>query len=195
MRIAFPGHPFDKKNSGNGVDVLEMPLRTGPVEMIEGFIVVVQSFVSEAEWLRKSGIVLWERRPVLHVYRTVLKNPTLFRAFFISVARAVSGTALGVFWAIITGFAVSRKDMIGRMIYINDFNLDDDAYATDLSFSRLGLMADRIYRVYEFWSEEYRGAFRDRFRASVPPNACRLYRISEARPHPWLLSTDMHVQQ
>jgi putative aldouronate transport system permease protein len=82
------------------------------------FNVVVQSFVSEAEWVRKSGIVLWVNRPILNGYQTALKNPILFRAFFISVIRSVSGTALGVFWAMITGFAVSRKDMIGRNILI-----------------------------------------------------------------------------
>ena len=51
------------------------------------------------------------------------------------------------------------------------------------------------YRVYELWNEEYRGTFRGRFRAVVPPAACRLYRIARARPYPWLLGTDLHVQQ
>ncbi len=82
------------------------------------FNVIVQSFVSEAEWVRKSGIVLWVNQPILNGYRIALKNPILFRAFFISVYRAVSGTALGVFWAMITGFAASRKDMIGRNVLI-----------------------------------------------------------------------------
>ena len=75
------------------------------------------------------------------------------------------------------------------------FNLDEEAYATDLSFARLGLEADRAYRVYEFWTEEYLGTFESRFRAAIPPSSCRLYRISKAQRHPWLLSTDMHVQQ
>ena len=82
------------------------------------FNVVVQSFVSEAEWVRKGGIVLWVSNPILNGYKTALKNPILFRAFFISVARAISGTSLGVFWAMVTGFAVSRKDMIGRSVLI-----------------------------------------------------------------------------
>ncbi len=75
------------------------------------------------------------------------------------------------------------------------FNMDDEAYATDLSFSRLGLESESAYRVYELWTEEYRGTFKGRFRAVVPPAACRLYRISRARPYPWLLGTDLHVQQ
>ena len=75
------------------------------------------------------------------------------------------------------------------------FNMDDEAYATDVSFSRLGLESESAYRVYELWTEEYRGTFKGRFRAVVPPAACRLYRISRARPYPWLLATDLHVQQ
>ena len=80
------------------------------------FNVVVQSFVSEAEWVRKGGIVLWVNDPILNGYRSALKNPVMLRGFFISVFRTTSGTALGVFWAMITGFAVSRKDMIGRNV-------------------------------------------------------------------------------
>jgi hypothetical protein len=29
----------------------------------------------------------------------------------------------------------------------------------------------------------------------ILPESCKLYRIAEKRPHPWLLSTDMHIQQ
>ena len=75
------------------------------------------------------------------------------------------------------------------------FNLDEEAHATDLAFARLGINSDYTYRVFEFWSGEYRGTFRSSFHVVVPPNSCRLFRISKARPHPWLLSTDMHVQQ
>ena len=82
-----------------------------------------------------------------------------------------------------------------RYALVAVFNMDDEAYATDVSFSRLGLEPASAYRVYELWTEEYRGTFKGRFRAIVPPAACRLYRISRARPHPWLLGTDLHVQQ
>ncbi len=82
-----------------------------------------------------------------------------------------------------------------RYLLVAVFNLDDDAYAADVSFARLGLAPDSAYRVYELWNEEYRGTFKDRFRAVVPPAASRLYRISRARPYPWLLGTDLHVQQ
>jgi len=75
------------------------------------------------------------------------------------------------------------------------YNGDDKAFATDLDFGRLGLKGEEAYRVFDFWNEEYLGTFRGRAACTVPPAAVRLYRISAARPHPWLLATDMHVQQ
>ena len=75
------------------------------------------------------------------------------------------------------------------------FNLDDRGYHADLSLSDLGLKTERDYRVFEFWGEEYVGTVRDRLACDVGVNSCKLFRLSQARRHPWLLSTDMHVQQ
>lgn len=68
-------------------------------------------------------------------------------------------------------------------------------FAEDIQLERLGCNADGKYRVYEFWNREYVGTFRGTFPCSVPPGQCRLYRISESRNHPWILSTNMHVEQ
>ena len=70
-----------------------------------------------------------------------------------------------------------------------------DTYRTTLEFARLGLHASLPYRVYEFWNEEYLGTFRTAFACSVPPDGCRLYRIARAREYPWLLGTDLHIEQ
>ncbi len=75
------------------------------------------------------------------------------------------------------------------------FNMDDTAYDAELDFAKLGLDPADNYRLYEFWTEEYCGTYTERFKAVVPPNACRLFRISKAKSHPWLLTTDMHIQQ
>lgn len=75
------------------------------------------------------------------------------------------------------------------------FNHDDTAYNAELDFTRLGLDTQKSYCIYEFWTEEYCGTYRERFGYSIPPKSCRLFRIFENREHPWLLSTDMHVQQ
>ena len=70
-----------------------------------------------------------------------------------------------------------------------------DTYRTRIDFEKLGCAPREAYRVFEFWNGEYVGTYRDSFECSVPPDDCKLFRISEARPHPWLLSTDMHVEQ
>lgn len=75
------------------------------------------------------------------------------------------------------------------------FNLDDASYRAELDFAGLGLEPAAAYRVFEFWNGEYVGTFKGRAACSIPPQACRLFRISRARPHPWLLATDMHLQQ
>jgi hypothetical protein len=75
------------------------------------------------------------------------------------------------------------------------FNLDQEPYATDLEFAALGLDGEMPYRVFEFWSQRYVGTFKGSCRCSIPPEACRVFRLSKAREHPWLLATDLHMQQ
>ena len=75
------------------------------------------------------------------------------------------------------------------------FNMDETSYEFKLDFARLGLEEGAHCRIYEFWTEEYCGTFAGTFFGVIPPNACRLYRVEQARRHPWLLSTDMHLQQ
>lgn len=75
------------------------------------------------------------------------------------------------------------------------FNNEDSAYKATPDFEKLGLDRNKAYRIYEFWNEEYLGTFRGHFEYLVPPGSCRLFRIAEAADHPWLLSTDMHIQQ
>jgi hypothetical protein len=75
------------------------------------------------------------------------------------------------------------------------YNDEGPGYDGVLDFAKLGLSPDSPYRVYEFWNGEYVGTYRERCPCSVPSGAIRLYRLHAARPHPWLLGTDMHIQQ
>lgn len=75
------------------------------------------------------------------------------------------------------------------------FNLDKSARREKLSAGLLGLDSARSYRIYDFWNEEYAGCFRGEFAPEIPADSCKLYRISRTRKHPWLLSTNMHIQQ
>ncbi len=68
-------------------------------------------------------------------------------------------------------------------------------YSADIDLGRLGCDPDGEYRIFEFWNNEYVGTFRGAFPCALQQDQCKLFRISEARNHPWLLSTDMHVEQ
>jgi hypothetical protein len=75
------------------------------------------------------------------------------------------------------------------------FNHDNTPYNAELDFAKLGLEDGKSYCVYEFWTQEYCGTYQKRFGYNIPPKSCRLFRVFENREHPWLLSTDMHIQQ
>ncbi len=73
------------------------------------------------------------------------------------------------------------------------FNPDQTPYSLNLDFSKLGLDGEQI--IYEFWNEEYRGVFRDSFPVTLLPESCKLFRFTKKRNHPWLIGTNMHIQQ
>lgn len=78
------------------------------------------------------------------------------------------------------------------------FNTAGDApavYTDRIELARLGCDPKKEYRIYEFWNGEYLGTFKYAFPCAVPAADCRLYRICEAREYPWLIGTDMHVEQ
>lgn len=75
------------------------------------------------------------------------------------------------------------------------FNLDDTSEQSIIELTRLGLNDKQSYMVYDFWNEDYLGEVKGTLAVEVAPSSCRLYRIAKARRHPWLLSTDMHIQQ
>lgn len=75
------------------------------------------------------------------------------------------------------------------------FNVDDTPLELALDFSALGLDPAQKYVVYEYWNNEYLGVYKDRYLCQIPANSCKLYRIMQCKTHPWLMSTDMHIQQ
>lgn len=70
-----------------------------------------------------------------------------------------------------------------------------DAIREEVDFARLGLDPEKKYTVYEFWNSEYYGIYRKSFSCNVPPGCCKLFRITEKREYPWLISSDFHVEQ
>jgi hypothetical protein len=49
--------------------------------------------------------------------------------------------------------------------------------------------------MYDFWEETYCGIYQGSRRVQVAGNSVAVLRLEELRPHPWILSTDMHVLQ
>ncbi len=73
------------------------------------------------------------------------------------------------------------------------FNPDQTPYRLELNFEELGLEGEQI--IYDFWNEEYRGVFKDSFPVTLLEESCKLYRFTKKRNHPWLIGTNMHIQQ
>ncbi len=73
------------------------------------------------------------------------------------------------------------------------YNADPKPVELTLDFAGLGLEGNQV--VYDFWNEEYRGVFHDSFPVQVPAESCKLFRFTKYREHPWLIGTDMHIQQ
>lgn len=75
------------------------------------------------------------------------------------------------------------------------FNFRKEPLEYKLDFARLGVNSHAKRLVWDFWNERYLGAHTGAFAFTAPPQSVRLFRIAEARNHPWLLSTDMHIRQ
>ena len=75
------------------------------------------------------------------------------------------------------------------------FNLDRKPLEVSLSPQEMGLEGSGRYQCYDFWNEEYLGIVGGQAKFFIPPTSVKLYRLSPARRYPWLLSTDMHIQQ
>jgi putative aldouronate transport system permease protein len=79
--------------------------------------VVVNSFTEGADAMR-GGIYWYPRVFSLDNYAAVFQNNGVMKAMSITVAKTVIGTALHVFFTAMVAYAVSRKELIGRSLYM-----------------------------------------------------------------------------
>ena len=75
------------------------------------------------------------------------------------------------------------------------FNYNDTPREYTLELKRLGLDPAADYVVWDFWNERFDGTCRGTLHLTAAPHGVKLVRLSLRRPHPWLMSTDMHVRQ
>ncbi len=74
------------------------------------------SFISKEELNVRGNSVFLPHQPTLVSYQRIFHNPSIINSFFISVARTLIGPALSITFTLITGFAVSRRDLPGAKI-------------------------------------------------------------------------------
>ena len=75
------------------------------------------------------------------------------------------------------------------------FNLNESCRTVRLSAGELGLEKESSYWMYEFWQETYCGTFCGEYFAQIPAMSCAVYRFARKEPHPWVLTSDLHVLQ
>lgn len=74
-------------------------------------------------------------------------------------------------------------------------NWNDEEKSYEIAFRDLDLDEGKRYQVFRFWDQAYLGQHRQGVRLKVGSRQGETYVIREAREHPWVLSTDLHLTQ
>jgi len=75
------------------------------------------------------------------------------------------------------------------------FNYKNKKDGEFLRFKDLGLKENALYHVFDFWAQEYLGAWKGGFYVEVPAQGVRVLTVIEEKPHPILISTSRHITQ
>jgi hypothetical protein len=92
-------------------------------------------------------------------------------------------------------FVVPVVKAFGSWSIVALFNLEADDARFTLEARELRLDPGTPFRMFDFWDASYCGLFQGRRTVAVPANSAKIFRLEAVRPHPWILSTDMHVRQ
>lgn len=92
----------------------------------------------------KGGIYFWPRAFSLESYYTVFEDPAIYKAFVISVMKTVIGVVLHTIVNALVAYGMSRKDLIGRKLYMQmgiiAMFVNGGMIPTFLLFKNLGLL-------------------------------------------------------
>ncbi len=80
-----------------------------------------------------------------------------------------------------------------HIVFLQNWN--DWRKTYDLHFSDLDLDANKPYLVFGFWGQAFLGEFRSQAALEVAGRKGETYAIREVPPHPWVISTDLHLTQ
>jgi putative aldouronate transport system permease protein len=79
--------------------------------------VIVNAFNDGSDAMR-GGIYWWPRQFSLESFRAVFNSSGIMIAMGVTVAKTVVGTVVHVFFTAMVAYAVSRKELIGRQLYM-----------------------------------------------------------------------------
>ncbi|WP_218154865.1 carbohydrate ABC transporter permease [Paenibacillus sp. UNC496MF] len=90
------------------------------------------------------GITLFPRQPTFSNFATLLRDDSIIRALFISIAKVIAGTALALAVQIAAGYALTKKRMVGRnallLYFIVPMFFNGGLIPVYLLYSKLGLL-------------------------------------------------------
>ncbi len=83
-----------------------------------------------------------------------------------------------------------RYDVVGC------FNFDETRpNGLFLRWADLGIETDSLVHVFDFWADEYLGAWEDGMYVPLAPTSCRVFALVRAEDRPQLVSTNRHITQ
>ncbi|OTN76804.1 hypothetical protein A5886_001883 [Enterococcus sp. 8G7_MSG3316] len=105
--------------------------------------IVALSF-NDATDAARGGIYFWPRQFSLESYYTVFEDSAIYRAFVISVAKTLIGVLLHTALTAMVAYGMSRRNLIGRKLYMNmgilTMFVSGGMIPTFLLFKQLGLL-------------------------------------------------------
>jgi len=73
--------------------------------------------LNHAEDTARGGITIWPRRFAYESYRSVITNPLIWNAYFITVMRTLIGTITALFSTAIISYGLAHSNLVGRKFY------------------------------------------------------------------------------
>lgn len=79
--------------------------------------VIVSSFSTSKALAEGGGLGLWPKEITFQNYQKVFGDPTIWRAFYISIAKTVIGAGTHVMFCSMVAYGLSKHNLVGRKFY------------------------------------------------------------------------------
>lgn len=87
------------------------------IAVLYPFLNALAISLNEATDTTRGGITIFPRKPTLENYSLVLRNPKIYRAYFITIARTLLGTFSGLLFTSMLAYGLSNPRLMGRKVY------------------------------------------------------------------------------